>query len=88
MLAENQDKKENTVMKQNVLLGLKRASWLFAGLVGVITMVVEASHEGWDYPEDYLPLTIVFTVIGFLLFRVAIWVVKAFLASDNADSER
>jgi len=73
-------------MKENVLRGLKRASWLFAAIVGVTTIIV-MSVEGWDwdYPEGYGYLfpTIAFTVIAFALFRMAIWVIKGFARTDN-----
>ncbi len=73
-------------MKTNVIVGLKRASWLFAMIVGLVTMIVVASGEGWDYPEDYLPGTVIATVIGFIVFRIAIWVFKAFAGMDKEDS--
>jgi len=81
----NQKEKVDVLMKANVIVGLKRASWLFAVIVGLVTMIVVASDEGWD-PEYWLPITIIASVIGFIVFRIAIWVFKGFAGVDKGDS--
>jgi len=67
-------RKKDGIGKPNILVGLKRASWLFALVFGFVKMIIVASDRGWDDPEDYLPGTILFIIIGFILFRIGIWV--------------
>ena len=61
-------------MKAQTLKGLKRASWLFALLVGIITIFADDS-----YPE----YGIVGAIIAFIVARIALWVIKGFSAQDT-----
>jgi len=66
--------------KENVLLGLKRASWLF-GLIGTLIaafFIKVEEYADWDEPDEYLFQSIVVGAIIFGLFRIGIWVFKAF----------
>lgn len=42
-----------------------------------------ATEEGWDYPEDYLPTTLIATVVTFVLFRIASGWQKAFFINQT-----
>ena len=66
--------------KENILLGLKRASWLFALVSGLLTAIIITSdrHIYWEDPEEYLLHSIVACAIAFSVFRIGIWVFKAF----------
>jgi hypothetical protein len=75
--------KSNTGMSEGRLIdGLKRASWLFAIIVGLITMVIVGRDEYWD-PISFLPSTIIAAVIGFIVFRIGIWVAKGFITGSK-----
>lgn len=69
--------------RNRLLIVLKRASWFTTVAVGSILLLVLATNEGWDYPEDYLPTTLIATVVTFILFRIAIWVVKGFFPKSD-----
>ncbi len=71
-----------------VLLGLKRASWLFALVAGLVTSIIINSdrYSSWDEPDEYLPGTIAACVIAFVVFRITIWVFKGFSSTDASDT--
>jgi hypothetical protein len=64
-------------MNINLLTGLKRASWLFAAIAGVIAMIISAYE--CDYFSEALLLVFFSSLIAFLVFRLGIWVAKGFI---------
>ncbi len=71
------------IERNRLLIVLKRASWFTTVAVGSILLLVLATKEGWEYPEDYLPPTLIATAVTFVLFRIAIWVVKGFFHKSD-----
>jgi hypothetical protein len=67
--------------KDAITIGLKRCSWLFAVIAGIVTMVIVASNKGWDDPHDYMPGTLVAILLGLFVFRMGIWVFQGFSGS-------
>ena len=63
-------------MKEHILLGLKRASWLFALMCGIVGLIWGVVWGAYEY--EWALIIGGPTVGGFLLFRLAIWVAKGF----------
>ena len=62
---------------RRILLGLQRASWLFAlasGLATAVIIVTSNRHNTWDDPDDYIAGSFIAAVIAFFAFRIGIWV--------------
>ena len=66
-------------MNENALRGLKRASWLFALLTGIGTVIFV------DDDIDGLVIGLFMAIVGFIVARIAIWVVKGFSTRDIQD---
>ena len=70
-------------MKENAPRGLKRASWLFALVAGIGTVVMQVPSE---LPFATLARPgrpwLFMAIVGFIVARIAIWVVKGFSTRD------
>ena len=77
------------MQKDRIIIGLKRASWLFALISGLVTaIVINASrYVTWDRPDEYVFGSIIAAVIAFFVFRVGIWVFKAFAGIEDESNE-
>jgi hypothetical protein len=62
--------------KDAITIGLNRCSWLFAVIVGIVTMVTLVSNKGWDSPGDYMPATLLVAILlgflGLMVFRMGV----------------
>jgi hypothetical protein len=80
-------------MKNNhVLIGLKRASWLFSLIIGIIAFAKLGYDNRWrfNFPEEIIIATLKSTIIGFIgfiVFRIGIWVYKGFVGYSKNKSE-
>jgi SNF family Na+-dependent transporter len=74
--------------KDRITIGLKRCSWLFAVIVGIVTIVIVASNKGWNDPNDYMPNTFVASLLGLIVFRMGIWVFQGFMGSGKKKEEK
>jgi len=75
--------------KEHVIDGCKRASWFLSTSIGFIVLIIVAIEEGWDYPDEYLPPSIITWIAVFAIARLSIWVVKGFLGiSDEVVREK
>ena len=74
------------MQKQRILLGLQRASWLFALVVAVIIVTSDERDtlDLWDFPGDY----IAGSLIAFFVFRIGIWVFKGFAGIKPDDAKK
>ena len=75
--------------KETILFGLYRASWLFALVTGLITAIIIVSDRyiDWDDADEYLVHSIVACVIAFAVFRIGIWVYKAFVGIETDEDQ-
>lgn len=81
-------KEEQKMREENILRGLKRASWFFALLSSLIAATIYSeAFEDWYHLEYYLPPTIIAGIVAFLVFRIGIWVVKGFFGREDEISD-
>ena len=73
-------------MRQNIEKGLERSLWLFSLAVGIITVCFYIVNDPYNFLYDWghiLITAISLSVIGFLFFRVVIWVIRGFIPNDS-----
>ena len=78
-------------MKPNIERGLKRFSWLFGIITGGLGFIIQGEILFYRFKPNliigYVISTLIGMAIGFLVFRLIIWIIKGFSKDELINSD-